>query len=99
MAWELIHVFSVNYVSQFIIKMKTQNERIKELIEIRGILEQLGLFTIREFAEKIKIEMNAFVKDGYSSKFRWKLDNDTDIIIMLSHTKKSGVTMEKNRKS
>ena len=75
--------------------MKTQEERIKELLEIRGMLQQLGLFTIPEFAEKIKIEMNAFVKDGYSSRFRWKLEDDTDIIITFSSTKKSGVTMEK----
>jgi hypothetical protein len=75
--------------------MKSLDDRVKELIEIKSMLSKMGLLQLPEFAEKIKTEMNAFVCVGQSSTLRWRLDNDSSVVITLSSKKQSGLVLEK----
>ena len=80
-----------------VVAEKDQRERLQEAVQIRRALSELQ--EIADDAGKIKLAMNAFVKDGTSASIRVRSTAMAamgyTVVLSAVQGRQSGVTLEK----
>jgi len=76
--------------------MKPETVRVQEALRIRAQLQKLGLLVDDETRLKLKIASNEYVRTGYTTTFRLKIDVKTRAIIHFRSNigQQSGVVLE-----
>lgn len=76
--------------------MKQETIRVEEALSIRAQLQKLGLLVDDDTRLKLKLASNEYVRTGYASTFRLKIDAKTRVIIHFrsNEGQQSGVVLE-----
>lgn len=76
---------------------KDANERVKECIQIKTQLQQIGAFINDRNRSFITRAMNMFVVDGVPAQFKLRIDDKVNAIVALKAKPmtKSGIILEK----
>lgn len=78
------------------ITMKSQEDRVKECMQIRTQLQSLGILALPEAQEKLSKAMNDFVAMGDSKSVNLSVPGTPtkfQVVLTTNEKKKSGVTM------
>lgn len=81
-------------------RIKPLEVRVREAVEVRAQLQQLGILTQPAHGGAVRTRMNAFVREGLPSTYDIRLpENAGTIKVQLSLSRKSGITLYKEKKS
>lgn len=77
-------------------QIKEEAIRIKEASSIRSQLQNLGVLVVDEARFKLRIASNEYIRTGYSTTFRLKVDDRVNAIIHFRSNpqQQSGVILE-----
>lgn len=78
--------------------MKSTSDRLKEAIEIRKGVRQMGVEVMDEIRIKLTDACNSFIKQGVSSVTKLRVDRYAIIVVTLAAIKdhQSGITLEQH---